>query len=506
MILDMRYERGVSDEIEIPTLMAWSAEQDHTQDTEELQPMARVVEDRSRGTYIRKLRDLQRVLDHQVETQQPVKVGVGLVADGLVADMWFTVQIHEAASIEEHEEQLVGHIREHVANYSDWANAILGREAHEYHMVAKAVNDRIEVWYVPQEWAGEDPLPVAYKSVLKERILFRNAECIVAPPFGPTEGVEKAKVIFSAAVTGERQHNPENPGSYITMMREDEEGLVAVPGSLERWERPKREQEQFNRRIFEISQEVDPLNAKLGRFLAQYSKEERLAITVGLAPTDVGSLKAWAMVLHQGGRRMTHTAREAVETRERAAVKGLMTALQWEHPKERVADPTRWEPRMVVYPSEIEGFMAMVRTGRHRTLTIEQEKVGTEIAVMCCAWERSVEFKVLSQEEAAQEEPQVNSWMLLAQSAAMGAHSMIVEDGPELPEEKGPCAQEGGEVLQGVFAPGCKSLEESRIEKGQGERAGSPFPTSDDDEEMTYDQARHLRRFRKGRRPDPGLQ
>jgi hypothetical protein len=40
MILDMRYERGVSDEIEIPTLVAWSAEQDHTQDTEELQPMA----------------------------------------------------------------------------------------------------------------------------------------------------------------------------------------------------------------------------------------------------------------------------------------------------------------------------------------------------------------------------------------------------------------------------------------------------------------------------------
>jgi hypothetical protein len=33
--------------------------------------------------------------------------------------------------------------------------------------------------------------------------------------------------------------------------------------------------------------------------------------------------------------------------------------------------------------------------------------------------------------------------------------------------------------------------------------SGSPFPSdSEDEEEITYDQARLIRRFRKGRRPD----
>jgi hypothetical protein len=84
-------------------------------------------------------------------------------------------------------------------------------------------------------------------------------------------------------------------------------------------------------------------------------QEESLAITVRLAPADAGCDKPWATVLYQRGTRMTHAAREAAEStpkqtfsstklagvEKQAAVIGLLVALNWEHPSEKTADPTR---------------------------------------------------------------------------------------------------------------------------------------------------------------------
>jgi hypothetical protein len=135
---------------------------------------------------------------------------------------------------------------------------------------------------------------------------------------------------------------------------------------------------------------------------------------------------------------MTHTAGERTEkTREQTAATGLITALKCEHPNERTADPVRWAPRIVVYPREIYEFMEAVKTGRHQTLSVEGETIGAEIAILFGGWGRSAGFKVIRHEEAGQEEPQVDSWMHLAQNAALGAHPWSN-------------AEEGGEVLQGV--------------------------------------------------------
>jgi hypothetical protein len=50
----------------------------------------------------------------------------------------------------------------------------------------------------------------------------------------------------------------------------------------------------------------------------------------------------------------------------------------------------------------------------------------------------------LSYEEANQVEPMADSWMQLAQNAALGAHPLVLENIPEIPEESGPHADEGG--------------------------------------------------------------
>jgi hypothetical protein len=114
---------------------------------------------------------------------------------------------------------------------------------------------------------------------------------------------------------------------------------------------------------------------------------------------------------------------------------------------------------------------------------------------------RNVDFQVLSYHEVLG-----TTWMILARNSALGPHALVLENGPELPKEPGPDAEEGGEVLHGVYAGSCATLEESRISRRgravetEAERKWSPFPTSSEDDEMTYDQARLIRRFRKDRR------
>jgi hypothetical protein len=44
----------------------------------------------------------------------------------------------------------------------------------------------------------------------------------------------------------------------------------------------------------------------------------------------------------------------------------------------------------------------------------------------------------------------------------------ILKDGPELPKVPGAHAEEGGEVLEGMYTEGCKSPEESKIRGGSG--------------------------------------
>jgi hypothetical protein len=121
---------------------------------------------------------------------------------------------------------------------------------------------------------------------------------------------------------------------------------------------------------------------------------------------------------------------------------------------------------------------------------------------------------MLRYEEARNQDPGVDGWMLLAENAALSVHGFICEDGPELPKEKGQeTAQKGGETLGGMFAQGCESLEQARLQGNPGigtgnqsaqERTPTPVPSDEDDEEMTYDQRRLIRRFRNGRRPSTG--
>jgi hypothetical protein len=62
----------------------------------------------------------------------------------------------------------------------------------------------------------------------------------------------------------------------------------------------------------------------------------------------------------------------------------------------------------------------------------------------------------------------VSQWIQFAQNATLGSHPYTLEDGRQLPKEPGPHASVGGEVLEGMYAGRCTSIEASRISGSPG--------------------------------------
>jgi hypothetical protein len=187
---------------------------------------------------------------------------------------------------------MVAYIRDRVEEYSpEWAVRILGSTSQHYDLIAKAVNDTIELWCTPVEWFKDNTLPVAYETVLKEWITYPGVEVFIAPVLDLKAGIEIAQAIFERELVGQRVPNPENPGGHITVVTGKDDEYPVVQRSFAIWEEPRQIHEQFNRRIFEISSRVEPANAKFAEFLGRYSEEEVITITLGLAPAESGCFR-----------------------------------------------------------------------------------------------------------------------------------------------------------------------------------------------------------------------
>jgi hypothetical protein len=62
----------------------------------------------------------------------------------------------------------------------------------------------------------------------------------------------------------------------------------------------------------------------------------------------------------------------------------------------------------------------------------------------------------------------VQSWMNLAERAAPGGHMLFLEDGPEIfgAEQS---EEDHGEVLERMYASGCRSIDQARATAEQAE-------------------------------------
>jgi hypothetical protein len=190
---------------------------------------------------------------------------------------------------------MMAHIKDRLQSFSpDWAYPLLASVPQEYHLVARTCNDVIEMWHTPQIWGGDDIIPAAYQSVPKEWIAYAGVECFVAPAFFPDEEISVTHTVFWRALVGQRPLNPENHGGHVTVAIGRGEEYPLVQRSPALWKRPRQTQGQFNRRVSEISSQVELPNIKYAEFFAQYSNEEMVSITLGLEQVESGCFRSWA--------------------------------------------------------------------------------------------------------------------------------------------------------------------------------------------------------------------
>jgi hypothetical protein len=73
---------------------------------------------------------------------------------------------------------------------------------------------------------------------------------------------------------------------------------------------------------------------------------------------------------------------------------------------------------------EIADLIDKIRTRDSNLIQYDIARVCGNIAVLISAWERNVDFKMFSYEEALAADPIVESWILFAQNASLGAESV----------------------------------------------------------------------------------
>jgi hypothetical protein len=140
---------------------------------------------------------------------------------------------------------------------------------------------------------------------------------------------------------------------------------------------------------------VEPDNAKLTEFLGLFTKEEVVAITIGLSPAESGCFKQWGVVFVQQDRRMALTGKDGPDRSDQQVILGaLWSALTWEHPCEKTPGPRTWAPISFIYRMRITDIMDSIKTGRRHTLEVELEHTGAEIAALCDTRAQNIALKL----------------------------------------------------------------------------------------------------------------
>jgi hypothetical protein len=225
-----------------------------------------------------------------------------------------------------------------------------------------------------------------------------------------------------------------------------------IQRSLAIWEGPRKTQEQFNRRIADISGRVEPLNAKFADFLDQYNKEKMLAITLGLAPVESGCFRLGALALCQGGKKMALAGKSHPElTPVQTAIAGLLVAFTWDHPREKLPKQPRWDPRTVVYPTEIAAVMDVVKAGHYNTLSPDIGLRCGEIESYSNGWAQSVQFALLSCDQALKIEPQASAAGSSELTTHPSSEGKLASMSPDQVEpNKRPAAKEASKRTHGM--------------------------------------------------------
>jgi hypothetical protein len=167
----------------------------------------------------------------------PVKLGVGLKEGERWHEFWFLTPVAAATTLDKYEAFLIVYMQERIMELSPASMTQI------YQFVR---DEEFEIWYMPQDWFGDNTFPVTYQALPKEWVTVPGMEISIAPTFESNGGVKIIRRTFGAPIDGTRVPNPENPDGFVIITNVTEEELPLVARPLANWENTRQLQEQFN--------------------------------------------------------------------------------------------------------------------------------------------------------------------------------------------------------------------------------------------------------------------
>jgi hypothetical protein len=199
-------------------------------------------------------------------------------------------------------------------------------------------------------------------------------------------------------------------------------------------------------------------------------------------------------------------------TRESAILSAVAEAVTWKHALEK--DGPRRGQRVVVYPKELSQLDQVLNSGDPNVGNEDGHPIAySAILQMIPSFENPPLFfredhdRITSDPMLSLEVPK---WLNTAARVATGSRRRVLEDGRDVmnSDEEDALRDEHGEELSGVYAPGCASLDQSKMTSEQAAalraaaasmeppRSQTPTWNSSDDDDLS--QPRHIWSQTKG--------
>lgn len=168
---------------------------------------------------------------------------------------------------------------------------------------------------------------------------------------------------------------------------------------------------------------------------------------------------------------MIRSRREPNESSgEQTLLRVIYDAVHWTYLSDRLAI-RMLDPHTIVYPSHFTEFVQSVGAGNGKMVDPEAIAYDEAIAQRCAIWEYDFKLKFIDFETSkAQTEDyslniHVQSWMNLSKHAALGRHSLFLEDVSEICGHEQP-QEDRDDVLTDMKASGRDSLHQARLTWG----------------------------------------
>jgi hypothetical protein len=406
---------------------------------------AKILEERGRGTEIRKQMNQGKLLKYWAWSQLPIEVGVHFPETTRTIEYWMNIVLQPVPGDEDPTIYLLVLKEAWMERLREISNGVaqnLETLGNDFGTQLRYLYNCLRVWFVPLASTSEVKRPLAEEPCPKDKwYTWSDLMAFTHPPLPDDQikGEDPAILFGPGCVLQERYIDQEVQGGKIALIAFKQMRAQKPPNGLDRMQSVFLKQVAYNQRVIQAEEGIAGTNTEVADFLTDLSLDpaKQLVICVnGSAQMKRNEEAIGGQLWMQEGRQMTASNKviEGLEnTREPVVLSEVREAVTWRHVTE--LDGPRKGQRVVIYPKDLPQPEAVLNAGDPK---IDSED-GHPIAYAAILEEKQ-KFENLPVFLKEDSEEIVTSpiwselvpiWMATAEQVATENRKRVLEDGPD---------------------------------------------------------------------------